>query len=88
MPGCLDFVRYWAVCSCIAIVRERGCDVINFEINLIFAIKRFFYMSKKSRQKSKYLKGLVTHNDILKIYTTITIKNIFLEYFEIIFEIF
>ena len=45
-------------------------------------------MSKKSRQKSKDLKGLVTHNDILKIYTTITIKNIFLEYFEIIFEIF
>ena len=30
-----------------------GCDVINFEINLIFLIKSFFYMTKKSRQKFK-----------------------------------
>ena len=33
-------------------------------------------------------KGLVTHNDILKIYRTIVIKKIFLEYFETIFEIY
>ena len=33
-------------------------------------------------------KVLVTHNDIFKIYRTITIKKIFLENFEIIFEIF
>ena len=32
-------------------------------------------------------KGLVTHNDVLKIYITIAFKKI-LEYFEIIFEIF
>ena len=32
-----------------------GCDVINFEINFIFLIKPFFYMTKKSRQKFKYL---------------------------------
>ena len=32
-----------------------GCDVIKFEINLIFLIKPFRYMRKKSRQKRKYL---------------------------------
>ena len=35
----------------------------------------------------KIFKGFVTHNDRLKIYRTTTIK-IFLEYFDIIFEIF
>ena len=34
-----------------------GCDVIHFEINLIFLIKPFFYMTKKSRQKLKYLEN-------------------------------
>ena len=38
---------------CIAIVCFQGCDVINFEINLIFQIKSFFYMTKKLRKKSK-----------------------------------
>ena len=33
-----------------------GCDVIKFEIYLIFLIKPFFYMTKKSRQKLKYLR--------------------------------
>ena len=34
----------------IAILHQPGCEVINFEINLIFEIKP----SKKSRQKFKY----------------------------------
>ena len=34
-----------------------GCDVINFGINLIFPIKPFFYMTKKSRQNFKYLEN-------------------------------
>ena len=38
---------------CIAIVYFPGCDDINFEINLIFLIKLFFSMTKKSRQKLK-----------------------------------
>ena len=38
----------------IAIACYSGFDVINFEINLIFPIKSFFYMTKKSRQKIKY----------------------------------
>ena len=38
----------------IAFVCFPGCYVINFEINLVFLIKRFFYITKKSRQKFKY----------------------------------
>ena len=45
---------------CIAIVCFPGCDAINLEIDLIFLIKLFFYMTKKLRQNFKYLenKGL------------------------------
>ena len=39
---------------CIAIVFFPGCEVINFEINLIFQLKSYFYMTKKSIQKFKY----------------------------------
>ena len=39
---------------CTAIVCFPHCDVINFEINLIFLTKQFFYMNKNSRQKFKY----------------------------------
>ena len=42
---------------CITIVYLPGCDVINFEINLIFLIRLFCYMTKKSRQKFKYLEN-------------------------------
>ena len=41
----------------IAIVCLPGCDVVNFEIKFIFLIKRFFYMTKNSRQKSKYFEN-------------------------------
>ena len=39
---------------CISIVYFPDCDVINFESNLIFLIKLFLCMTKKSRQ-FKYL---------------------------------
>ena len=39
---------------CIAIVCLPCCDIINFEINLVFLIKPFFCMTKKSSQKVKY----------------------------------
>ena len=42
---------------CIKIVCEPGYDVIKFGINLIFLIKPFRYMTKKSRQKLKYLEN-------------------------------
>ena len=42
---------------CIAIVCFPGCDAINYETKLIFLITPFFYMTKKSRQKFKYLEN-------------------------------
>ena len=42
---------------CIAMVCEPGCDVKNFKINMISLIKPFFYMTKKSRRKLKYLEN-------------------------------
>ena len=41
----------------IAIDCKPSCDVMNFEINLTFLIKPFFYMTRKLRQKFKYLKN-------------------------------
>ena len=42
---------------CIAIVYYPGCQVIDFEINLLFLIKPFSYMTKKLRQKFKDLEN-------------------------------
>ena len=42
---------------CIAIVYYPSCDVLNFEINFIFLIEPFFYMTEKSWQKLKYLEN-------------------------------
>ena len=39
------------------IVCKPGCNFINFEINLSFLIKPFFYVTKKSRLKFKYLEN-------------------------------
>ena len=39
----------------ITIVYLPRYDVINFEINLIYLIKSFFYMTKMSRKNFKYL---------------------------------
>ena len=36
---------------------KPGFDLINFEIDLIFLIKSFFYVTKKSRQKFKYFEN-------------------------------
>ena len=41
----------------IVIISCPVCDVINFEINLSFLIEPFFYVTKKSEQKSVYLKN-------------------------------
>ena len=41
---------------CIVIISCPGCDVINFEINLSFLIKPFFYLTNRKGQKSKYLR--------------------------------
>ena len=51
---------------CIAIVCFPGCGIINFEISLIFLIKPFFYLTKKSRQKFKYLDNKKSFRDEIK----------------------
>ena len=37
---------------CIGIVRKPGCDVMNFEVNLIFLIKLFFLYDQNVVVKS------------------------------------
>ena len=37
-----------------AIICQQCCVVINFKIKLVFLIKQFFYMTKKSRKILKY----------------------------------
>ena len=52
------FLKYWTRYTvCIAILSFRGFDIVNFEINLIFLIQPFFYMTKNSRQKFKFLEN-------------------------------
>ena len=51
LPDCLHFLWYWSICVL------QGCDVINFEIDLLFLIKQFFETTEISRQKFKYLEN-------------------------------
>ena len=55
LSNCLYFSRYWAICVLQLFVTD--CDVIETEMNFIFLIKSFWYMTKKSRQKFKYLEN-------------------------------
>ena len=57
LSDCLYFIRYCAVCVSQLFISLPGRDSINFEINLIFLTKPFFYMTKISRQKFKYLEN-------------------------------
>ena len=56
LSDCLYSLRYLAICVN-ATVCSPDCDVIDFEINLVLLIKPFFYMTKKSKQKCKYLEN-------------------------------
>ena len=56
---------------CIAIVCFPGFDVINFENNLIFLIKPFLYMTRKSRQKLKYLENQKSFQGEIKSFAII-----------------
>ena len=51
---------------CIIIVCYPRCDVRHFGINLIFQIELLFYMTKKSRQKLKYLENEKSFYDEIK----------------------
>ena len=57
-----NFIVWWSLLleilgnMCIAIICFPGCDVINSKINLIFLIKPFLYMTKKSRcERNKFV---------------------------------
>ena len=64
---------------CIAIVCWPSCDVINFEINLIFLIKPFFNITENSRQKFKYLENEKNFEDEIK-----SISHHFLKDFQLL----
>ena len=55
LSDCLYFSRYWAICVLHLFVNQA--DIRNLEIKLIFLIKPLRYMTKKSRQKFKYLEN-------------------------------
>ena len=55
LPDCLYFLRYWSVCVLQLFVNL--VDVTDFEINLIFLFKPFSYMTKKTRQRFRYLEN-------------------------------
>ena len=80
--NCVIFIAWFLLLleiignMCIPIVCFPGWDVINFEINLIFLIKPFFYKTKKSRQKK--LNILRTKRGEIK-----SIFNHFLEDFQL-----
>ena len=63
----LPFLREILGNMCIVIVCKPGCDVIHFEISLIFLIKPLLYMNKESRQKLKYLENEKSFRDEIKI---------------------
>ena len=42
---------------CIIIICYPVCDALSFEINYTFLVKPFFYITKTSGQKCKYLKN-------------------------------
>ena len=51
---------------CAAILYEPGCDVINFESNLIFPIKPFSLHAEKVKTKIKYLENERSFSDEIK----------------------
>ena len=54
--SCCDVINRKVILKISHYCPENFCDVINFEINLIFLIKSFFYMTKKSRQNLDILR--------------------------------
>ena len=58
-PSCIAWLLLLLeilVNMCIVVTCCPVCGVMNFEINLIFLIMLFFYITKTSGQKCKYLK--------------------------------
>ena len=56
LPDCFYFLRYWAICVW-QLFFFPDCYVITFKTNLSLLIKPFFYLTKRPRQKFKYLEN-------------------------------
>ena len=69
---------------CVVVVCFSSCDITNFEINLVFLIKPFFYMIKESRQKFKYLENKKALREKQKaffvIFNGLSVKEIYLRH--------
>ena len=65
LSDCLYFLRYWTNCVLQLFVSQFVTSKI-FEINLIFLIKPFSYMTEKSRQKFKYLENKKSFKEEIK----------------------
>ena len=55
---------------CIAIVRKPDCEVMNFEVNLIFLTEPFFLLDQKFGTKLKYLQNEVINDEIKSIFSS------------------
>ena len=66
--SCCDVINRKVILKISHDCPENFCDVINFEINLIFLIKSFFYMTKKSRQNLDILRMKRTFKELLIIF--------------------
>ena len=56
--GCLHFVIYWAICvSQLFVNQVVTSQTLKLTLNESLESTRFFYMTKKSRQKFKYLEN-------------------------------
>ena len=60
---------------CITIVCKPGCDVMNFEVNLIFLIKPFFPYDQKVMTKGYLCYKRITSQ---KVSSEAQIKNCFI----------
>ena len=47
----MPLIREILINMCVVILCQPGCDVINFELNLIFLIKLFFLHVQKIKTK-------------------------------------
>ena len=50
LPGCLYFLRYWAICVLQLIINQVVTQ--NFEVKIIFLIEPFFLHDQKVMTKS------------------------------------
>ena len=51
---------------CIAIDGKTGCDIMNFEVNLIFLIRSFFLHDQNVATKTKYIEKEKSFPDEIK----------------------